>query len=207
MAASVPQMAGQDAGGPDISTEGCRGFSFAVLWKIRKLPQHIRAALAGQIEEDLRALIRKAHQCSTSMRKAVRPQKSRRATDKFSSVGLGRPPFAERSVGMKVKNASTSPPVRHPTTAVQENGTYGGQGKAAGRTLAALLCVNSAFLCSRSHRAKSNCRQVWVRLTSKADDVPHTAKGANSGLDLQGCRGLIFSDETRIRYCIYSRAD
>src|SRR5262249_37951142 len=36
---------------------------------------------------------------------------------------------------------------------------------------------------------------------------PIRPKGANSGLDLQGCRGLIFSDETRIRYCIYSRAD
>src|SRR5262249_62302412 len=97
----VPEVAGWNGEGRDISRGGCRRFSLGVLWKIRKLPQHIRAALAGQIEEDLRALLRKAHQCSTCMRKAVRPQKSRRATDKFSSVGLGRPPFAEQSVGTR----------------------------------------------------------------------------------------------------------
>jgi hypothetical protein len=54
-------------------------------------------------------------------------------------------PFAEGSVGTKVKNRITSrasPPVRHPTIAVQENGTYGGQAKVAGfRGPAALLSL------------------------------------------------------------------
>jgi hypothetical protein len=77
-------MASQDAGGPDISTEGCRGFSFAVCGKFGA-PQQIRAALASQIEENLRALIEKHIIVLRAMRKAMRPQKSRRATDKFLS--------------------------------------------------------------------------------------------------------------------------
>jgi hypothetical protein len=89
------------------------------------------------------------------------------------------------------EEASTSPPVRHPTTAVQENGTYGGQGKGAG-AVQRLCCVNSAFLCSRSHRAKKIRDQMRLRLISKRPViVPHTAKGENFGLDLLGRRGLL----------------
>ena len=55
-------------------------------------------------------------------------------------VGLGVP---RRTDGDEVKNFSASLSVRHPTTAVQENGTYGGQGKAAGCVpLAALQSLN-----------------------------------------------------------------
>jgi hypothetical protein len=62
---------------------------------------------------------------------------------------------------------NTSLPVRCPMIAVQENGTYGGQGKAAGFVGRRLCCVNSVFLCSRSHRATSIRDQMWVRLTSR----------------------------------------
>jgi hypothetical protein len=43
---------------------------------------------------------------------------------------------------------------------------------------------NSAFLCSRSHREKSKCSQIAMRLTSKAGDLPpYGQQDANFGLD------------------------
>jgi hypothetical protein len=105
----------------------------------------------------------------------TRPQKSRRATDNFPWSGWSSS-FRGTEVRDEGEEASTSPPVRHPTTAVQENGTYGGQGKGAG-AVRRLCCVNSAFLCSRSHRAKMIRDQIRMRLTSKRPVmVPHTAK-------------------------------
>jgi hypothetical protein len=58
----------------------------------------------------------------------------------------------------------------------------------------AFAVFNSAFLCSRSHREKSKCSQIAVRLTSKAGDrPPYGQKDANFGLDPVEGWGLFFT--------------
>jgi hypothetical protein len=47
--------------GPDISTEGCRGF-FCRAVENSELPQHFRAVFANQIEEACRAFAQKARE-------------------------------------------------------------------------------------------------------------------------------------------------
>jgi hypothetical protein len=95
--------------------------------------------------------------------RGTRPQKSRHTSHNFG-LSDGRPPSRNARVG---GDLSSSLPVRCPAIAVQKYGTYGGQGKAAGFVGRRLCCVNSAFLCSRSHRAKSIRGQICVRRTSK----------------------------------------
>ena len=130
----------------------------------------------------------------------TRSQKSRRATDNFPWSGWASP-FRGTEVRDEGEEASTSPPVRHPTTAVQENGTYGGQGKGAG-AVQRLCCVNSAFLCSRSHRANSIRDQMRVRLTLKRPViVPHTAKRRKLWPRPARASGPSFLERTRITVC------
>src|SRR5271166_3701587 len=100
---------------------------------------------------------------TTKARYAAEAAKSRH-TSITLACRTGRPRTEDWGRG---GDLSTSLPVRCPTIAVQEYGTYGGQGKAAGFVGRRLCCVNSAFLYSRSHRAKSIRDQIRVRLTSK----------------------------------------
>jgi hypothetical protein len=82
-----------------------------------------------------------------------------------SLVGPGVPLFLERKGGDEGEERASPvlhPPFDNPTIAVQENGTYGGQGKAAGFVGRRLCCVNSAFLCWLSLRKKSRCSEMRV---------------------------------------------
>ena len=65
-----------------------------------------------------------------------------------------------------------------PTTAVQENGTYGGQGKATGVPLAALLSLNfSLFVLVITSQDIDSRSDVWVSgMQGRWIHVPHTAK-------------------------------
>jgi hypothetical protein len=113
----------------------------------------------------LEGVLRPSFFHSESAIRGTRPQKSR-----HTSITLAcrtAVPLRGTQEWGRAGDLSTSLPVRCPTIAVQEYGTYGGQGKAAGFVGRRLCCVNSAFLCSRSHRAKSIRDQIRVRLISK----------------------------------------
>jgi len=84
-----------------------------------------------------------------------------------SSVGLGHPSAAWNGrEGAKVKFAAASlhRPFRHPTTAVQENGTYGGRGQSRWLRTAdgfAVCAASANSILKRSARDWSRKLQTW----------------------------------------------
>jgi hypothetical protein len=108
-----------------------------------------------------------------------KPQKSRRAAGNLPRSGWASP-FENGSVRTKVKDPYHQYLHRrfdNPTTAVQENGTYGGQGKAVGsQRPTALLCELSLFVLAVTSR------KINTRSNSPASGyqrpviVPHTAE-------------------------------
>jgi hypothetical protein len=101
----------------------------------------------------------------------TRPQKSRHTSANFGLSDWPSPFFLSGRVGTKVKNAHHQyfTPVRQPNDCCPRKRHVWGtrQSRWFLTWSAALLCVNSAFLCSRSHRAKSIRYLIGVRLTSK----------------------------------------
>ena|ERR1700720_3158224 len=101
----------------------------------------------------------------------TRPQKSRHTSANFGLSDWPSPFFLSGRVGTKVKNAHHQyfTPVRQPNDCCPRKRHVWGtrQSRWFLTWPAALLCVNSAFLCSRSHRAKSIRYLIGVHLTSK----------------------------------------
>jgi hypothetical protein len=101
----------------------------------------------------------------------TRPQKSRHTSANFGLSDWPSPFFLSGRAGTKVKNAHHQyfTPVRQPNDCCPRKRHVWGtrQSRWFLTWPAALLCVNSAFLCSRSHRAKSIRYLIGVRLTSK----------------------------------------
>ena len=93
----------------------------------------------------------------------------------------------------------------NPTTAVQENGTYGGQGKAAGCVpLAALLSLNfSLFVLAITSQDIDSRSDVWASWACKADGFtsPIRPKDAKLRPRLPQRSGLSFLARLVLKVC------
>jgi hypothetical protein len=109
-------------------------------------------------------------------------------TQHSSTVGPG-VPFLEQKRGTNVKEAATTAAFTAGSTpndrCPRKRHVWGTRQRRWFLTWPApLLCLTRLFLCSRSHREKSKCSQIAMRLTSKAGDrSPYGQQDANFGLD------------------------
>ena len=104
----------------------------------------------------------------------------------------GRPHLGMEAWGLGEETASPALhlPFDNPTIAVQENGTYGGQGKAAGfRGPAALLCELSLFVLAVTSRKIDPGSNAGASGVNRPVIVPHTAKGRKLRPRPAECRG------------------
>jgi len=125
----------------------------------------------------------------------VKPQKSRRAASNLA--GRAGVPFA----GKKRGDEGEEPHHQHFTARSttqrllsKKTARMGDKAKALVFVGRRLCCVNSTFLCSLSHRAKSKCGQVQVRLALQGRWIiaPHTAKRRKLKPRLPKGRGFLF---------------
>jgi len=127
---------------------------------------------------------------SESAIRGTRSQKSRHTAANF---GLSDWPSPERKTGGRGEDLSPSPSVRQPNDCCpRKRHVWGTRQSRWFRGPAALLCELSRFVLavtSRKIDPRSNGRGSDLK---RPVIVPHTAKGANFGLDLQGCRGPSF---------------
>ena len=128
--------------------------------------------------------------------RGTRPQKNHFAGAILPWSDWASPFFLSGRVGTKVKNAHHEyfTPVRQPNDCCpRKRHVWGTRQSRWFRGPAALLCELSLFVLAVTSR------KIDPRSDARASDikrpviVPHTAKGANFGLDLHGCRGLLFT--------------